>query len=188
MKRVVGGLVALALVLGACGNGDASSDASEMAQELAAVTAERDALAKQIAADDARLAKTEATIAAVTDIVADPTSFGTQEEVLDLLMGHVTSEAVMDDDLYGAVPMRTAWRNTLYGGLDAKIHTWHRWVSEDGSDGLSLWTWAGTNFAGDPFELIGLSILHYNDEGKEDYQFVVYPYEDSYVDDALGLG
>ena len=187
MKRVVGGLVALALVIGACGNGDESSDTSEMAQQLAAVTAERDALAQRIAADDSRLAKTEATIAAVTDIVADPTSFGTQEEVLDLLMVHFTPEAVMDDDVYGAVPMRTAWRNTLYG-LDASIDTWHRWVSEDGSDGLSLWTWSGTNFAGDPFELIGLSILHYNDEGKQDYQFVVYPYEDSYVDAALGLG
>ena len=187
MNRAIGGLVALALVIGACGDGDASSDTSELAEELATVTAERDALAQRIAADDARLAKTEATIAAVTDIVADPTSVGTQEEVLDLLMIHFTSEAVMDDDVYGAVPMRTAWRNTLYG-LDATVDTWHRWVSEDGSDGLSLWTWSGTNFAGDPFELIGLSILHYNDEGKEDYQFVVYPYDDSYVDAALGVG
>ncbi|MBT8246364.1 MAG: DUF4164 domain-containing protein, partial [Acidimicrobiia bacterium] len=177
MKRVIGGLVVLALVTGACGNSDASSDSSELAEELAAVTAERDALAQRIMADDARLEKTEATIAAVADIVADPTSFGTQEEVLDLLMVHFASEAVMDDDVYGAVPMRTAWRNTLYG-LDATIDTWHRWVSEDGSDGLPLWTWSGTNFAGDPFELIGLSILHYSDEGKQDYQFVVYPYED----------
>ncbi len=152
-----------------------------LAQKLDAVTAERDALATQAATAAARYDKTKATIDAVTELIADPQAHGTEAEFLDQLMVFFAPDAVMDDAAFGAVPMREAWTNTLFGDADAKIDTWHTWISEDGSSGGSLWTWSGTNAVGRPFELIGISIMSYNDEGLQTYQLVTWPYSDEYV-------
>lgn len=147
---------------------------------------DRDVLAEQIAADESRYEKTRAGQDAITQIIADPTAFGSEDQVLDLIMEHFTDDAVMDDDVYGTVPAREAWHNTLYGDLDTDINTWHRWLSNDGSRGGSLWTWSGTNFVGQPFELIGISLIEYDDDGNQSYQLVVYPYDDEYVRSTLG--
>ena len=192
--RTIAGLLVFGLMLVGCSDDPTAAEGyQELEQKLATaesqlteVTAQRDSLAAQIAVDQSRYQKTKGGQDVVTQIIADPTSFGTEEEVLDLVMEHFTEEAVMDDDVYGPVPARAAWRNTLYGDLDADIHTWHRWLTEDGSNGGSLWTWSGTNFVGQPFELIGISLLEYDDDGKQTYQLVVYPYDDDQVHAALG--
>jgi hypothetical protein len=162
-----------------------SSDTESLEQELADVTAERDSLAAQIAADGSRYEKTKATIDAVTEMIADPMAHGTEDEFLDKIMVHYAPGAVMDDAALGAAEMREAWSNTLFGDIDANIKTWHTWISDDGSNGGSLWTWSGTNLVGEPFELIGISVMSYNDEGLQTYQLVTYPFDHEYVANAF---
>ena len=58
-------------------------------------------------------------------------------------------------------------------------------MSQDGSTGGSLWTWSGTNRAGEPFELIGVDISEYDDEGKTTGALIVWPYRDEVVKAAL---
>ena len=82
--------------------------------------------------------------------------------------------------------MKTGWYNTLYDRtMDARIDTYHRWVSDDGSQGGALWVWHGTNLAGNAFELVGLSLNDYDEDGMLAYQWVVYPYSDEYVLEAV---
>jgi hypothetical protein len=88
---------------------------------------------------------------------------------------------MMVDDVFGSVNMRSGWRNTLFGGGDATIKRWHHWMSDDGSMSGALWTWAGTNLVGDPFELIGVVIETFDEEGFLAGSLEVYPYDDSYV-------
>jgi hypothetical protein len=156
---------------------------------LSGVEAERDAaeaeLGEVAAMAGLRREMALATLEAITSIVDDPSAFGTEAEVLDELMTHVTPDAIMDDDVFGAMPMRAAWRATLFGNLDASIRSWHQWVSEDGSQGGVLSTWSGTNFVGEPFELSAVSIIRFDENGKETYEFVVYPYEDDVVREAI---
>ena len=52
-----------------------------------------------------------------------------------------TPGAVMDDTAFGAVPIRNAWNNTIFG-TESTLTTWVTWLAEDGSGGGSLWTWA----------------------------------------------
>jgi len=181
-KAVLGMAVAAVLVTGCSG------DTESLEQELADMTAERDVLAAQVAADASRYEKTKATIGAVTALIADPTAHGTETEFLDQIMVYYAPGAVMDDAALGAAAMREAWSNTLFGDVDADIKTWHTWISDDGSNGGSLWTWSGTNLVGEPFELIGISVMSYNDEGLQTYQLVTYPYDHEYVAETfLGI-
>jgi len=160
---------------------------AEVEQELAGITAERDALAAQLEAAASRFAKSTANLEEVGRIIDDPDSFGTKGEVLDLLMTYATDNSVMDDTAFGAVPMRQAWSNTLWG-LDATITTWARWVCDDGSQAGSLWTWAGTAGNGEPFELVGVNLDDYDDEGRITYSLVDWPYEGAYVRGAISQG
>ena len=54
-------------------------------------------------------------------------------------------------------------------------------VTEDGSQGEVLWMWYGTNAEGNPFELAGVTLITYNQEGLISYEYVTYPYDDDYV-------
>jgi hypothetical protein len=162
----------------------------ELAQaeaQLAEVSAERDELGYQVSASASRSDKTEATVETLAAIIDDPDSFGTKSEVLDLLMTMATDDAVMDDTAFGDVPMRSAWSNTLWGS-SANIETMVTWVCDDGSQAGSLWKWSGEARNGEPFELIGVNLDEYNDEGKVTYSLVDWPYEGSYVRDALSKG
>lgn len=92
----------------------------------------------------------------------------------------------MDDAVFGAVGYRTGFYNALYAGdVDAVIDVYHSWVSDDGSQGGVLWVWHGTNAAGNPFELAGISLTTHDEEGLISYEFVTYPYPDDYVDEAV---
>lgn len=118
-------------------------------------------------------------------VLDDPESFGTEDEVVDLIAEHATESALMDDEVFGAFPYRQAFYDTLYGGaMDAQLDPYHYWVSDDGSDGGMLWLWHGTNGRGNPFEIAGISLFDFNDEGLVENEFVTYPYPDSFVDDA----
>jgi len=86
--------------------------------------------------------------------------------------------------------MMSAWRNTLYvGTMDARIDVTYIWLSEDGSQGGDLWLWHGTNAAGNPFELSGVNLDEFDEDGLIARSHVVYPYPDEYVLKAvLGSG
>jgi hypothetical protein len=188
MRRMTRGLVAVTLLsigVVACGNDDAARVES-LEDDLAAMTAERDELASQVSDREARHAASLATIEGVEAILADPESFGSENEVVDALAAFAVDGTVMDDAVFGAVDYRTAWYNTLYGGaIDADIDVYHHWLSEDGSQGGSLWLWYGTNLAGNPFELAGISLMDYDEDGRLTYELVTYPYPDEYVDRAV---
>ncbi len=116
----------------------------------------------------------------------DPEAFGSEEEVVDAIARHSTETAVMDDDVFGAVSYRSGFYNTLYGGVvDARIDSYDWWVSDDGSQGGALWIWYGTNRAGNPFELPGLSLTEFDEDGRIEYELVTYPYPDDYVRSAF---
>jgi hypothetical protein len=203
MNRIVIFGVALLLLVAGCSSSDptASDEYAALEQELAQtnqelaqaetqlteVAAERDELAYQVSASANRSEKTTATVETIAEIVDDPDSFGTKSEVLDLLMTMMTDDAVMDDTAFGDVPMRSAWSNTLWGS-SANIETMVTWVCNDGSQSGSLWKWSGEARNGEPFELIGVNLDEYNDEGKVTYSLVDWPYEGSYVRDALSKG
>jgi hypothetical protein len=186
--------MALALVVGACaGDATESSEYQQLEDELAAVqqqltetTVEMDTA---IAGLDAAAARRDAALSTMElqrQVLDDPESYGTEDEVVDLLASRATVDAFMDDAVFGAVPMRQAWRNTLYGGaFDARIDMYDTWVCEDGSQGGVLWTWHGTNGAGNPFELPGISLMRFDEEGRISYELVTYPYPDAYVDEAV---
>ena len=104
-------LVPLLLTPAAGCSGD---DDHGLRDDLEAVTAERDELADQIAARQARYDKANATQQAVVDIIADPTAFGTEDEVLDLLDQYAASpDIAYGDEAFGDTTWRTGWRNTF---------------------------------------------------------------------------
>jgi hypothetical protein len=167
MRRLIVILMAFGLVLGACSSDPA---ASEEYQELA----------------EARHDKARAHIDLVMTILDDPDAFGSEEQVVAALVEHYTPDAVMDDIVFGAAPIAQSWRNVLYGGMvDADIDVYHSWLSDDGSQGGYLWLWHGTNAAGNPFELPGISLCEFDEDGLESYEYVVYPYPDDCVRNAF---
>lgn len=180
-------MAVLLLSIAACAQSD-STDAIE--DQLAAMTAERDALLDAGSEQQERHDRALATLDEINAMLNDPQSFGSEEEIIDAIAGHATETALMDDDVFGAVNYRTGFYNTLYGGaVDARIDSYHWWVSEDGSQGGTLWIWHGTNGAGNPFELSGLSLHDFGEDGRIEHELVTYPYPDEYVRNAfLGDG
>lgn len=201
-KTMIVMAMAFALVAGACAGDATESDdylalQDELAlvqQQLAETTAELEAARADLGGADAQAASSGATGSSARreaaletmelgrQILDDPESYGSEKEVVDLLASHATDDAVMDDAVFGAVPYRQAWHNTLYGGaFDARIDVYETWVSDDGSQGGVLWIWHGTNAMGNPFELAGISLMEFDEEGRTAYELVTYPYSDAYV-------
>jgi len=56
---------------------------------------------------------------------------------------------------------------------------------DDGSQSAALWLWHGTNIAGNPFELAGISLATHDEDGLISYELVTYPYPDDYVREAV---
>ncbi len=184
--KVVAIAVVAALAGGATACGDDDGEAEELRAELAAVTAERDELRARLQADAERYDKTVATSRAIRAILDDPTAYGTEDEAVDLLASHASDGALMRDDVFGDVGVRSAWHYTLYGGtMDAEIDIAQQWVAPDGVQSGGLWVWHGTNQAGNPFELIGVQIDTHDDEGRVTDEWVFYPYPDDYVVEAI---
>lgn len=194
MRRLIIMLMAFGLVLGACSSDPVASEEyrelegqlATLESELAIVIAERDALAQGGDLPEGRYEKARAHMDLVMAVHDDPEAFGSEEEVIETLVEHYTPDAVMDDAVFGAVPIAQAWHNTLYGGaVDAEIDIYHSWLSDDGSQGGYLWVWHGTNILGNPFELPGISLCQFDEDGLESYEYVVYPYPDDYVRNAF---
>jgi hypothetical protein len=195
MKRLTTVAVALLLLMAGCSSSDPTASDEyatierELAQteaQLAEVTAERDTLASREQEQSVLYDKAVATLDGIVAVLDDPTAFGTEEDVADLIATHATADAIMDDEVFGPANYRTGFYNTLYGGaIDAQIDVYHAWVSDDGEEGGALWLWHGTNAAGNSFELPGISLITFNDDGLVSYEFVTYPYSDEYVRQAI---
>ncbi|NIV86934.1 MAG: hypothetical protein GWN07_11470, partial [Actinobacteria bacterium] len=79
------------------------------------MTAERDTLAAQIEATQERYETARTNQELLAEIIDDPYSHGTEDEVLDALAATAVPDAVMDDTAFGSVPIRRAWDNTIFG-------------------------------------------------------------------------
>lgn len=194
MRQLVTGLMILGFLSTGCSSDPTTSDQyveleqdlAAVEQQLATVTAERDALDTSTERLTDRYDRAAVIQEEIMAILADPYSFSTEAETADLLATHATEDAVMDDDVFGAVNYRQGFYNTLYSGMvDAKIDVYHHWLTDDGSQGGFLWVWYGTNAAGNPFELAGISLTEHDEKGLIAYELVAYPYPDEYVDDAV---
>lgn len=185
MRTLLISIAAVVLMVGmtACSGDDANE---HLQDELARVTAERDALAAQLGSGSERHDRALEIMGGIEAILDDPASVGTEAEVADLLGTYATEAAVMDDDVFGSVNWRDGFYNTLYAGaMDATIDVHRSWICDDGSQGGVLWTWAGTNARGKPFELAGISLNEFGEDGRISYELVTYPYPDDYVDAAV---
>ncbi|NNC42424.1 MAG: hypothetical protein HKO03_04185 [Acidimicrobiia bacterium] len=211
MARLLMLLAMTSLIFGACSGNSVSTDefrelqnqlatvSNERSQameqneilqdELVLVTAERDDLAEEKRLAEQRFVNSSVSAERTGLIVSDPASYGSEEEVLDQLMEYVAPGAVIHDLAYGIVETRQGWFNTLFReAVDAETYVWHKWMCSDGSQGGSLWTWRGTNVVGEPFELIGISLSDYDQEGLETRQTVAWPYEHQQVYTEFGVG
>lgn len=189
-------LVALAVLAASCAGDVTDSDEYRaIEQELAAtqaqvddLTAEQSELEAPATATTTRSDKAKATQETAMAIIADPAAFGTEDEVLDLLDELAAPGTVYGDAAFGSIDYRTGWRNTLFAQVDATIRTWTSWLSDDGSVGGSLWTWSGTARNGEPFDLQGIEISTYDEDGRYTSITVYYPYEDAEVQRIFAEG
>lgn len=159
----------------------AQAQADDLIDELSEAKTDLDAAVAAAEAAASRYEKAKATQQTAFAIMGDPSSFGTEEEVLDLLDELAAPGTVYGDAAFGAIGYRTGWRNTLFAQVDATIRTWTSWLSEDGSMGGSLWTWSGTARNGEPFDLQGIELSTYDENGLYSSIMVHYPYEDAEV-------
>lgn len=159
---------------------DPGTELTRLQAELASVTAERDALLEEATARAERYRRSSETQQAIIDIIADPAAFGSMEEVLDRLDELAVPGSTMDDVALGTAGWRDAWRGTLYGA-QATLPTWVKWMADDGSIGGSLWTWAGSARNGESFDLPGIDVSTYDENGLITSVVVYWPYEDSEV-------
>lgn len=76
----------------------------------------------------------------------------------------------------------------MFGSVDATISTWVRWAAEDGSSGGSLWIWEGTARNGEHFELVGVNLDTFDENGLMTNSIVDWPYPADYVRQAFAAG
>jgi len=179
------------LLLTACSGDDDDALRDQITELEASRDRDRDRIAELEEADAARATRYERSLetqARVAEIIEDPTAYGTEDEVLDMLTELAADGASMDDTALGSVGIRSAWRNTLFGDFDATIVTWRTWMSEDGSSGGSLWTWEGTARNGEPFTLIGVDLTTFDEAGLLTRSVVDWPYPANEVARAIREG
>lgn len=215
MKRTIIATTAiLVLIVAGCSSSDPtlSDEYGELERELAdterevadteqeltkaealviAISAERDALV-QPATTDERHNKATATQDLLIAIIDDPSSFGREEEVLDLVDELAVPLAHYEDTAWPLMreiregDWRTSWRNTLFNDIPSTVTTWHTWLSDDGSTGGSLFTWEGTGGRGEPFALDGIELSKFNEDGLYTETIVYYPHTDKEVWGIVG--
>jgi len=154
---------------------------ADLTAELSEAKADHDVSVVAAEGAASRYEKAKATQETAFAIIADPLAFGSEEDVLDLLDEMAVSGTPYGDAAFGSIAWRAGWRNTLFSQVDATIRTWASWLSEDGSVGGSLWTWSGTARNGEPFDLEGIEISTYDEDGLYSSVMVHYPYEDAEV-------
>ncbi|WP_062377092.1 hypothetical protein [Demequina pelophila] len=177
---------ALALVgLAGCSGDDQAATIADLEEQVAAMTAERDELQAQLDGAAARYDKVVAAKAEVEAVLADESAYDDIATMVDRLAAFATDGAQMEDDVFGSIGYRSAWFSTLSGDVEARIDTVRQWTDPDGSTSGSLWVWHGTNAQGNPFALIGVSVMTYDDDGLITHEWVGYPYTDEFVREAI---
>ena len=177
------------LAVGTIGCGSSDSEQA-LRDELAAVEAERDDLASASEVQATRHEAAQRTSDAIGAIWDDPESYGGEDGVAAALADLLSPGAIMQDEVFGSIAYTQGFINTLFGGnidpdLEGEIDGYGSWMSEDGSLGVSMWVWHGTNAERNPFELVGLSVTSYDDDGKLLREIDSYPYPGKYVVNAL---
>ena len=186
LSRTLTAMVVTALLAGGVAACSTDESTQSLQDQLTTAQAERDELAARFDAMAARNEASLATIMAEEEILANRDAYDSEDAVADALATLAAEGTMMDDEVFGAVGIREGWYKTLFGGaMDAKIDVHHHWLSEDGSQGGSLWVWHGENLKGNPFELVGISIMDYDEQGLLTNEFVTYPYPDEYVVEAV---
>ena len=189
VMRVLALLITATPLAVGCSSDGSDADLDRLERELSEVTTERDSLTEDVARLHEQLTNAVAAAGSAADvdgvdtasryqqalanqqllisILADPAGFGTEAEVMEALTSLLApdEEVVMDDAAFGAMPLPQTWELMLFGRRDSTVTTWHSWLDDDGSTGGSLWTWSGTAESGDPFELVGVNIFTFDDEG-----------------------
>lgn len=178
--RVMAVLAGALLVLAACAGG------SDVQEQLDEVTQQRDALQAQVDEQAGQRERSLEVQQRELAILADPASVGTEEDVAAALGELATPEALMDDDVFGAIGIQEGWFNTLYADdMDSTVEVLHTWMGPDGAQGGTVWVWKGENMLGRPFSLIGVSIVDHDSDGRITNELVVYPYDDAFVERAV---
>lgn len=178
--RVMAVLAGALLVLAAC------AGESDLQQRLDEVVEQRDALQAQIDDQAGQRERSLAVQERELAILADPASVGSEEDVAAALAELATPEALMDDDVFGAIGIQEGWYRTLYGGdMDSTVEVLRTWMGPLGTQSGTLWVWKGENMLGRPFALIGVNINDHDSDGRITNQLVVYPYDDAFVEKAV---
>jgi len=174
MPRLIAGLAALGLVLAACSSDPtASEEYQALEAQLAEVTAERDAMVEEGAA--------EAIAAVEANETAHNEAFLAKD--LDALADTWTEDYIFVDETFGdyvegKAANRALNANVIKWADPDKTRVLDRFVSEEGTFAVSTWEWIGTNAFGKPFDLPFVMVAEYRD-GKIAKQAIYYASPDA---------
>ena len=144
--------------------------------DLAETTAERDALAAQVAAVEAGIAQVEANEKAHFEAI--------MAEDLEAMMATYTDDAVFVDETFGdwveGTEALTRFNDVVLTMTDPDAtEILDSYVSADGSRATSVWSWIGTSYFGNPFDLPMVLVHEYRD-GLIAKQTIYYAASDAY--------
>ncbi|WP_156165495.1 hypothetical protein [Demequina rhizosphaerae] len=170
---------------GVAGCSTDSGGTEDLEQQLAEVTAERDALQAQVDATAERYDRAVAAQAAFDAILADDDAYADPDAMIEDLMAYATDTAVMDDLYVGPQSLDDALKYDLFTTSDSRIDPVQSWVDPDGSTSGALWIWHGTNMWGDPFAVVTAAVTTYDDDGLITSIYRTYPYSWPYFHEAV---
>ena len=155
---------------------------ADVESDLAETTAERDALAAQVAAFEAGIAQVEANENAHFEAI--------MAEDLEAMMATYTDDAVFVDETFGdwveGTEALTRFNDVVLTMTDPEAtEILDSYVSADGSRATSVWSWIGTSYFGNPFDLPMVLVHEYRD-GLIAKQTIYYAARDAYRQLASG--
>jgi steroid delta-isomerase-like uncharacterized protein len=191
-RTVLGCVVAITFVVVGCTSSDptASDEYATIEQDLmeartlladvesalAEITAERDALAAQVAAVETGIAQVEANEKAHFEAI--------MAEDLEAMMATYTDDAVFVDETFGdwveGTEALTRFNDVVLTMTDPDAtEILDSYVSADGSRATSVWSWIGTSYFGNSFDLPMVLVHEYRD-GLIAKQTIYYAASDAY--------
>jgi steroid delta-isomerase-like uncharacterized protein len=149
---------------------------ADVESDLAETTAERDALAAQVAAVETVIAQVEANEKAHFEAI--------MAEDLEAMMATYTDDAVFVDETFGdwveGTEALTRFNDVVLTMTDPDAtEILDSYVSADGSRATSVWSWIGTSYFGNPFDLPMVLVHEYRD-GLIAKQTIYYAASDAY--------
>ena len=153
---------------------EAEQQLADTEQQLGDVTAERDALAEEGAAEAIAVVEANETATIEAFLAKD----------LDALADTWTEDYIFVDETFGDYVEGKAANRAMnasvikYADPD-KTRVLDRFVSEDGTFAVSTWEWIGTNDFGKPFDLPYAIVAEYRD-GKIAKHTIYYASPDAY--------